>query len=92
MPQIKAAKKDLRQSMKKARINSRRKSEIKTLAKCFSRQLEQGNESEAKKTLLILHKKYDKAAKTSLYKTNTINRRKSALMRKFNSKFSRAKK
>lgn len=89
MPQTKAAMKSLRQTALRTKSNFKIKSQIKGLNKKFIRSLEQGNEAESKKLLIDLHKKLDKAAKIHLMKSNTVNRNKSSLSRKFDSKFNK---
>ncbi len=78
MPNIKSAKKALRQSIKRRKINLKRKDDLKEVIKQYKK-LTATNKEEAKKYLSQVYKKLDKTAKVNLIKKNKANRLKSRL-------------
>ena len=79
MPIIKAAKKHLRSSKKKAGYNKAHTLKVKELIKKTRKLIQEGKTSEAKKQLTAIQKAVDKAVKTKAIKTNTGNRKKSRI-------------
>ena len=79
MPIKKAAKKALRQSIKRRARNIRKKEKIKELLKEFKNLLSKKEIEKAKSLLPQIYKSLDKAAKTGLIKKNTASRKKSRI-------------
>ena len=79
MPIKKAAKKALRQSLKRRARNIRKKEKIKELLKEFKNLLSKKEIEKAKSLLPQIYKSLDKAAKTGLIKKNTASRKKSRM-------------
>ena len=79
MPIKKAAKKALRQSLKRRARNIRKKEKIKELLKEFKNLLSKKEIEKAKSLLPQIYKSLDKAAKTGLIKKNTASRKKSRI-------------
>jgi len=86
MPNVKAAKKALRKSIKARERNLKIVNNLKDLLKQSRRAIETKNSQTKElvaKTLVAL----DKAAQKGVIKKNTCNRKKSRLQRKFNQTF-----
>lgn len=84
MPITKSAKKALRQSIRKRKINLKRKEAVRRVLKKIKKELKNKNKEEVQKLLSLAYKAYDKAAKTGVIKKNTASRKKSRLMRMAN--------
>jgi small subunit ribosomal protein S20 len=82
MPITKTAKRSLKKSLKNREANALKKETLKKTEKQFFKLLASNNLEEAKKTLSVLYKLLDKAAKTNLMKKNTAARNKSRLAKK----------
>jgi small subunit ribosomal protein S20 len=79
MPNLKQAKKALRQSKKRKLLNSSYKQKMKDPIKQFKNLVAEKKTDEAKKLLPQIYKALDKAAKHGLIKENNASRRKSRL-------------
>jgi small subunit ribosomal protein S20 len=79
MPITTTAKRSLKKSLRRRQRNIARKELLKKTEKQFQKLLTNANIEEAKKTLSILYKLLDKAAKTNLIKKNKAARDKSRL-------------
>jgi len=79
MPIKKSAKKALRQDEKKRTRNRAQKQKIKSLLKKVRALIVEKKSQEAQKLLPETYKILDKAAKTGLFKKNTVSRTKSRL-------------
>lgn len=86
MPITTTAKKSLKKSLKRRQRNIASKELLKKTEKQFQKLLTSGNIEEAKKTLTILYKLLDKAAKTNLIKKNKAARDKSRLAKQLSQK------
>ncbi len=86
MPITKSAKKALRKEVKRRKRNLAYKNEIKKLKKQIQLNLVQGKIKEAKELLPKFYKIVDKAAKTSVIKKNTADRKKSRITKLINLK------
>ena len=82
MPIKKSAMKELRKAKKRHLRNIRISSELKTLNKKFIDLLNEKNIEQAKKILIQLVSKLDKAAIKKIIHKNKVSRKKSRLMRK----------
>lgn len=80
MPQLKNAKKALRQSEKKAEFNQDIKQNIRFLMK-RTRKLSEQKDAKAEETLRAAIKAIDKAAQKGIFKKNTAARKKSRLIK-----------
>jgi small subunit ribosomal protein S20 len=80
----KAAKKSLRQSKKRRKINIRRWTKLRTLLKEAKLLISQEKMEEAKKLLPRIYEILDKSAKVGLIKKNTASRRKSRISKSIN--------
>lgn len=78
MPKIKSAKKALRQSIKRRKVNMKRKDDLKVAIKEYKNLLASDKEK-AKTYLSQVYKKLDKSAKVNLIKKNKASRLKSRL-------------
>lgn len=76
MPQRKSGIQELKKNEKRRMRNLDMKTAIRKTVKSFKQAVEDKNFDDAKKQLSVVFKKYDKAAKTGLYKENTAARRK----------------
>ena len=85
MPNTKTAKKALRQNIKRRRVNTRNKKELKEIVKSFKK-LAETDKEKAKKELSTVYKKLDKSAKINLIKKNKASRLKSRLSKSLNKK------
>jgi len=79
MPNIKSAKKALRQSKKRQKRNTRRKNAVKNVIKEIKKLLVGKKQGEALKLVPKAYKSIDKATKKGIIKKNTANRKKSRL-------------
>lgn len=84
MPNLRNAKKAVRQNIKHAFRNKIVKAEIHSLRVKFRKLIDVSNFGEASKLALIISKKLDKAAQIKILKPNTAARYKSRLMKKVN--------
>lgn len=84
MPNLQNAKKALRQSEKREKLNRGYKNRVKKLTREFSDLVKEGKQDEAKKLLPTIYKAIDKAAKKGILHKNTASRRKSSLARTLN--------
>lgn len=84
MPNLSAAKKDLRQSKKRAARNLVIKEELRSLRRYFRQALEAKDTTKAQELAKTLLKKFDKAAQKRVIKKNTAARYKSRMMKKVN--------
>ena len=81
MPRITSAKKALRQSLKRRRLNRKRREAVKEALRRFKKSLTGGKIAEARDLVPGLYKTIDKAAKRGrVLKKNTAGRRKARLM------------
>lgn len=85
MPIKKTAYKELRKSRLRHYKNISTKTEIKTLSKRFEKLVLDKKIDEAKKTLLILVSKIDRAASKGVIHKNAASRKISRLMKKLSS-------
>jgi small subunit ribosomal protein S20 len=79
MPNLKSAKKALRQNTRRRTLNLTYKKKIKDPIKHFKKLISEKKTDEAKKLLPQIYKALDKAAKHGTIKKNNANRRKSRL-------------
>ena len=84
MPITKAAKKSLRQGLRRKTRNVQKKRKIKDLLKEMRNLISQKKTNEVKKLLPQVYKLLDKAGKTGLIKKNTASRTKSRITRAIN--------
>lgn len=77
MPITKSAKKALRQSLRRRKINLFHKNRMKKILKEIRELVKEKKREEAKKLLVLAYKYIDKAAKRGVIKENTANRKKS---------------
>ena len=94
MPNIKSAKKALKQNLRKRKINLKAKNKMKKIIKDLndlSRKLEKStkeitdeNIKEMQDGLRMAYKAIDKTAKKKIVNKNTASRKKSALAKKIN--------
>lgn len=81
MPIKKSAKKALRQSKKRKRLNLARMNKMKQLIKKIRKLCLENKKEEAKKLLPEVYQAIDKAAKRGMIKKNTAARKKSKVTR-----------
>lgn len=84
MPNLKSAKKALRQTKTRTAANRSYKNRIKNLGSEIVSLLSAGKTSEAGEKLPTFYKAIDKAAKRNILHANTASRRKSLMARRFN--------
>jgi len=84
MPNIKSAKKRMRQNEKRRTHNKGIKSAAKTEMKKFLTYIEEGKVEEAKTSLPTTISTLDKAAKNRVFHKNYVSRQKSSLYGKLN--------
>lgn len=94
MPNIRSAKKALKQDLRKRKVNLKTKNKMKKIIKDLndlSRELEKSTEKitaenikEIQDGLKMAYKAIDKTAKKKIIKKNTASRKKSALAKKIN--------
>ncbi len=82
MPNIKSAKKALRQTNRRRTRNLKRQKTIKDTVRNFKKLVDAGKVEEAKNFLPKVYKALDKVAKTGFIKKNKANRLKSRLTKK----------
>jgi small subunit ribosomal protein S20 len=85
MPNLKAAKKDLRQTKKRTERNSLIKSKVRDFIRQSRKAAEKNDLVKTEEYVNLAIKALDKALKNNIYKQNTVSRRKSILMRRLNS-------
>jgi small subunit ribosomal protein S20 len=83
MPNIKSAKKSLKQDQRRRRENIIKKKRIGDLFKRIQKLVKQDKSDEAKQLLPAYDKAIDKAAKTNVLKDRTAARRKSVIRHLF---------
>lgn len=79
MPIIKSAKKALKQSIKRRKLNLSKKEKIRDIVKKIKKLKAQGKKEEAEKLLSLAYKSFDKAAKAGVIKKQAASRKKSRL-------------
>ena len=84
MPNLKAAKKDLRQTKKRTERNSLIKAKVRDLIHQSRKSAEKKDQAKTEEYVNLAIKALDKALKNNIYKSNTVSRRKSILMRRLN--------
>ncbi len=84
MANIKSAQKRIKVIATKTARNKAIKNELKKLVKSFDRALESNEVELAKEKLLLIQKKYQKAATKGIFHKSTASRKISRLTRKFN--------
>ena len=84
MPNLKAAKKDLRQSQKRGIRNKLIKDELHSLRRYFRKAIDANDTAKVQELSKTLVKKFDKAAQKNILKKNTAARYKSRMMQKVN--------
>lgn len=81
MPIIKSAKKALRQSHKRRKLNLAKKEKIRDIIRKIKKLKTEGKKDEAEKLLPLAYKAFDKAAKTGVIKKQAASRKKSRLVK-----------
>ncbi len=84
MPQIKSAKKRLRQNIVRQKRNRARRSAVKTEMHKFLDLVTKGEEAPARQELRSVYSQLDRAAAKGVVKKNYVSRQKSRLTRKVN--------
>lgn len=84
MPNIKSAKKRVLITRKKTLRNQMIKSAIHTAMRKADAAVAAGNKEEANKAVVYVIKKMDQAVAKGVFHKNTVARRKSALVKRFN--------
>lgn len=84
MPNIQSAKKELRKREKRTSHNISTKRAIKEEVKAIDQLIAKNEQAEAKKHIVTLQKKLDKAAKTNVLEPNKVNRMKSRITVRIN--------
>lgn len=84
MPNLRNAKKALRQSQKRAQKNKLIKAEIHSLRVKVRKAITAKKIDEAMEVARIVGKKLDKAVQKNIFKKNTVARYKSRIMKKIN--------
>lgn len=84
MPVKKAAVKDLKQSKKRALINTTKRLNVKYLIKKTLSAVKGGDKTKAQEFFQKAQKAIDKAAKTNVIKKNNASRKKSRISKKVN--------
>ncbi|HID15424.1 MAG TPA: 30S ribosomal protein S20 [Candidatus Atribacteria bacterium] len=87
MANKKSAIKAIKQSKKRRLRNKSTESRIKTFRKKVWLAIENGDKEAAEKNLFITIKEMDKAVSKGIWNRNEAARKKSRLMKRFNSKF-----
>ena len=82
MPQIKSAKKRLKQDEIRRVRNKTKKSEMRTYVRKLNEAVQAGDQAQAKALLPAVHKRIDKAAKAACIHANTAARKKSLISRR----------
>jgi small subunit ribosomal protein S20 len=86
MPKIKSAKKAIRQSARRQKMNLKRKDAIRENVRELKKALAANNVEEAKQILPRIYKALDKASRAKTIKKNKASRLKSRLTRQLNVK------
>ncbi len=81
MPITQSAKKALRGSLKKKKVNDQRTKKMKDEVKKVERLVKEKKVDEARKLVSVVFKAIDKAAKTGVIKKNTAANKKSRMSR-----------
>lgn len=81
MPITKSAKKALRQSIKRRKMNLQRKKVLKDILVKIKKLKADGKKTEAEKLISLAYKAIDKAAKRGIIKKGTAARKKSRLIK-----------
>lgn len=81
MPIIKSAKKALRQSIKRRKLNLSKKEKIRDIVKKIKKLKEQSKKEEIEKLIPLAYKAFDKAAKAGVIKKQAVSRKKSRLVK-----------
>lgn len=84
MPISQSAKRALRKSLKRRRVNKKRKANLKKIEKNFLTLIRDKKMKEAQKMLPQVYSTLDKSAKVNIIKKNKARREKSKLSRKLN--------
>lgn len=84
MPNLKAAKKALRQNVTKKIRNLKKKRVLNSLLKDFGKLIKGEKKEEAKKLLPEVYKKIDKNKKAGIFKNNTASRKKAKVAKMIN--------
>ena len=84
MANLKAAKKDLRQTKKRTERNNIIRDKIRDYMRQSRKAAEKKDVAKTEEYVNLAIKALDKALKTGLFKKNTVARRKSKLMRRLN--------
>lgn len=84
MPQIKSAKKRLKQDALRRVENKTKKSMMRTWIRKLNETVQSGDKAAAQKMLPTVFKKIDKAAKANCIHANTASRRKALAARRVN--------
>ncbi|RME92402.1 MAG: 30S ribosomal protein S20 [Candidatus Hydrogenedentota bacterium] len=79
MPNIKSAKKRMRQNEKRRMANRAKKSAVRTAEKKLRKAIQAGNLEEAKEHYRVFTSLIDRAAKRNIFHKNTAARKKSRL-------------
>ena len=81
MPITKSAKKALRQSIKRRKMNLQRKKALKNIVVKIKKLKAEGKKTEAEKLISLAYKAIDKAAKRGIIKRGAASRKKSRLIK-----------
>ncbi len=84
MPNLRTSIKDLRQSKRKTFNNNRTRRRLKVAVKTYSTAVANKDVKTAERSLPVVQKMLDKAAKRGIIKKGTASRRKSRLNKKLN--------
>ncbi len=84
MPNLKAAKKALRQNVTRKVRNLRKKRALRFLLKNFEKLINLKDKKEAKKSLPEIYKRIDKNKKAGIFKKNTASRKKAKIAKIIN--------
>lgn len=91
MPNIKSAKKRMRQNPRLRLLNRSKKSRLLTTEKAFRAALTEGDFEKAASELNLSNSLYDKAAKTNTIHANKADRKKSQLTKAYQAALAAAK-
>ena len=91
MPNLKAAKKDLRQSEARQVRNQTHRSEVSFLTRMLRKSVDKNDTKAAQDFASKAIKQIDKGTKKNIYKANTAGRKKSIIMKKLNSILNKSK-
>lgn len=87
MPIIKSVKKAMRVSLRRKKINQKRKDASRSVLKKIRVAVKEKNKEEGLKQLSLAYKAFDKSVKTGVIKKNTAARKKSRITKLINSTF-----